>query len=230
MAKLTRGDMAMLQALDRALGFDRAADRARASSPSVFPPDITCTKSIFDDGTCEHVYHHRTLGELGRLRIERRGGATHIGGLVSGHTDDPLYAQREALFTPLMDAFARAANRRCIQGKHMPCPRCGAIAASLIFTDRTEPHAFEDIAREMYAEYSRGTAPVWIIGPPVGSGPEPERAADILKVWPTREPMRRLTPAQFNPICDRFVDQHCSPTIVPLPGRPPKKRRRASTP
>ena len=97
-----------------------------------------------------------------------------------------------------MAELGRANARRSFQGKHMQCERCGAIAASLIFIDGSESCDFEDCARLMYREYSRGTAPVWIIGPPVGRGPEPERAADILKVWPECGPIRRLRPAQFN--------------------------------
>jgi len=59
----------------------------------------------------------------------------------------------------------------------------------------------------------------------VGRGPEPERAADVLKVWPKLEPMRRMRPAQFNPMCDRIVAEHCS-RKTPQPGRLPKKRSR----
>jgi hypothetical protein len=214
MGKLRRKDVHLLAALDRAISFDRTVERARVQSPSLFPPEITCKKYLLDDGACEHVFHHRTLGELGRLRIQERGGSTHIGGVVSGHTDDPLHPQRDALFRPLMEGFARANNHSCVQSKHMPCARCGAIAASLIFIDGTTLDDFEKCERLMYPEYSRGSAPVWIIGPPVGSGPEPERAADILKIWPTREPLRRLRPQQFNPICDRIVAEHCSRKIL----------------
>lgn len=225
MVKLRRRDVELLEAVDRAVAFDRTVDRARVYSPSLFPPEITCKKYILDDGACEHVFHHRTLGELGRIRIEERSGSTHIGGLVTGDTETPLHVQRDALFRRLMEAFARAGNRRCFQDKHMPCERCGAIAASPIFIDGTERCDLEDCARMMYPEYSRGTAPVWIIGPPVRSGPEPERAADILKVWPKREPMRRMRPAQFNPICERIVAEHCSREI-PQPARLRPKRSR----
>jgi hypothetical protein len=34
--------------------------------------------------------------------------------------------------------------------------------------------------------------PTWIIGPALGSGPRMERPADVLKVWPQREPMHDL--------------------------------------
>ena len=199
----------VLAGLDRSLAFDRTADRARLLSPSLFPPEMSCTKYIYENGFGEHVFHHRTLGHVGRIRIEGRGGSTRISGLVPGHTEDPLHAQRVALFRPIMEEFARA-ERLCFEARHMQCERCGAIAASLIFMDGTDPCDFEDCARMMYPEYSRRTAPVWIIGSPVGGGPEPERAADILKVWPERQPIRRSRPAQFNPICERIVAEHCS--------------------
>ncbi len=213
MGKLRRKDVQLLAALDRAIAFDHTAERARDRSPSVFPPEITCQKYLLDDGVCEHVFHHRALGELGRLRIQDRDGRSHISGVISGYTDDPLHDQRDALFRPLMEEFARANNQRCVQSKHLPCARCGVIAASIIFIDGSAPDDFDTCARLMYPEYSRSAAPTWIIGPPVGGGPEPERAADILKIWPTREPLRRLRPNEFNPICDRFVVEHCSRKI-----------------
>ena len=32
-----------------------------------------------------------------------------------------------------------------------------------------------------------------------------DRPADVLKVWPTREPSQRLPPAQFSPLLDQLV-------------------------
>jgi hypothetical protein len=129
----------LLEGLDRALAFDRTADRARSLSPSLFPPEITCEKYIYDDGSCEHIYHHPALGELGRIRIEQRGGSTRISGLVAGDTEDQLYAQRNALFRPLMEELSRASNRRCFQEKHILCERCGNKAAGVLFIDKPEP-------------------------------------------------------------------------------------------
>jgi hypothetical protein len=73
----------------------------------------------------------------------------------------------------------------------------------------TDAGRFEDYARCMYPEYSRRDLPTWIIGP--ASGPGPEDSADILQVWPTRKPLQRLTPAQFNPRLDRLAANHCRP-------------------
>lgn len=225
MGRLTRRDIELLDALDRAVAFERTVDRARASSPSAFPPDITTTKQVFDDGTCEHIFHHHGLGEVGHIRVEQRGGRTHTTGLVAGTTDDPLHDRRDAVFKPLMDAFSRADGGRSYQSKHMPCERCGTIAASMIFIEGTDPHDFEVCAREMHPDYSSRSTPTWIIGPPVGDGPEPERAADIVKVWPAREPMRRLRPAEFNLVCDRFVDDHCRHVAASAAGWPKKPGR-----
>jgi len=40
-------------------------------------------------------------------------------------------------------------------------------------------------------------------------GPPIDRPADVLKVWPTRELIQRLPPAQFNPLLDQLVTRHC---------------------
>jgi hypothetical protein len=223
--KLRRADIRLLEGLDRALAFERAVERARRHSPGLSSPEVTCEKFILSDGSGEHVYHHRALGEVGRVRIEERDGRTQISGLVAGRIEDPLHEQRKAVFGKLMEESARAGGRRCIQGKHHTCEHCGAIAASLIFVDGYEPFHFEECARVMYDDYSRRLAPVWLIGPPVGNGPEPERTADILKVWPRRAPMQRLRPAEFNPLLERIVAEHCSPPKIAAS----VKRGRAAT-
>ena len=70
--------------------------------------------------------------------------------------------------------------------------------AMLIFApNATDPGHFEDYARKMYAHYNHLNVPTWIIGPALGEGPLIDRPADVLKVWPTREPIRRLAPAQI---------------------------------
>jgi hypothetical protein len=34
-------------------------------------------------------------------------------------------------------------------------------------------------------------------------------SSDVLKVWPRREPIQRLPPAQFNRLLDQLVTRHC---------------------
>ena len=86
------------------------------------------------------------------------------------------------------------------------------MVALLIFADgATDPGRFEDYARKMYPEYTRRDLPTWIIGPALGDGPPEDRPADILQVWPTRAPVRRLRPAEFNSLIDRLATAHCGP-------------------
>ena len=51
--------------------------------------------------------------------------------------------------------------------------------------------------------------PTWVIGPPMGDGPLEERKSDILKVWPEREPIERLSPEEFNPRIEKLMAKHC---------------------
>ena len=84
--------------------------------------------------------------------------------------------------------------------------------ALLIFAPKaTDPGEFEDYARKMYAEYTRLNVATWIIGPALGGGPEMDRPADILKVWPKRTAIERWRPVEFNSIIERLATTHCSP-------------------
>ena len=100
--------------------------------------------------------------------------------------------------------------KEVIESKIIPCERCGTVVAMLIFAPKaTNPGRFEDYARKMYPEYNRLSVPTWISGPALGEGPLIERPADVLKVWPRREPIQRLPPAQFNQFLDQLVTRHC---------------------
>ncbi|MGH9396900.1 MAG: hypothetical protein ACRD18_08640 [Terriglobia bacterium] len=100
----------------------------------------------------------------------------------------------------------------------MQCERCNAVVAMLIFAPKaTDPGHFEDYARKMYPEYTRLNLPAWIIGPALGDGPLMDRPADILKIWPAREPIRCLRPAEFNPIVDELATRHCDGNAAPKP-------------
>ena len=46
-------------------------------------------------------------------------------------------------------------------------------------------------------------------GPALGGGPLMERPADMLKIWPVREPLYRQPPAPFNAMLDRLTSEHC---------------------
>ena len=100
--------------------------------------------------------------------------------------------------------------KEVIESKIIPCQRCDAMVAMLIFAPKaTDPGRFEDYARKMYSQYNHLNVPTWIIGPALGEGPLIDRPANMLKVWPRREPIQRLTPAQFNRLLDQLVTRHC---------------------
>ena len=97
-----------------------------------------------------------------------------------------------------------------IESKGVMCRRCNAFVALLIFAPRaTDAGRVEDYARKMYSEYTTLNLPTWIIGPALGSGPLIDRPADILKVWPVREPIMRIPPDEFNAIIGGLAEAHC---------------------
>ena len=192
------------------------------------PPDITVDRRRTPGGAWAFVFRHAQWGEIGRIVPEERpSGGCLISCEVVGDPADPMTARRRALFEPL----GRDANRqlealtgvgeRVAPPVRSPEPigvveskgiQCGAVVALLVFApEATEPGRFEDYARGMYPRYSSLQVPTWIIGPALGSGPLMERPADVLKVWPQREPMQRLRPAQFNLLLDPLQVGHCRP-------------------
>jgi hypothetical protein len=92
----------------------------------------------------------------------------------------------------------------------MQCNRCGTGVALLIFApEATDPGRFEDYARRRYGQVQQLKVPTYVIGPALGDGPLMERPADILQIWPERQPMQRLRPDEFNPILDQLAQTHC---------------------
>jgi hypothetical protein len=152
---------------------------------------------------------------------------THISCEIAGDPADPMTAQRRALFEPInmkiSDALGKAyapvaqapsfqpppcpANQtEVVESKLIQCQRCDTFVAMLVFAPAAvDTGHLEDYARLMYPEYSRRNLPTWIIGPSSG----PDSPADILPVWPQRQPVQRLTPAQFEPLIDRLASRHC---------------------
>jgi hypothetical protein len=195
------------------------------------PPDVSFNKQSLPYGWA-YVFRHRSLGELGRIVLQEAGdGRTHLSFEVVGDPADPMTAERAAIFQPLGMELARqmeaatgpaadAASVRVpprppepkelVESRLIPCERCGRVVAMLIFAPQaTDAGGFEDYARKMYPEYTRLNLPTWIIGPALGSGPPIDRPAEILKIWPAREPMQRQRPAEFNSMLDRLITEHC---------------------
>ncbi len=118
-------------------------------------------------------------------------------------------------------------TKEVIESKLIPCERCGTVVAMLIFApNATDAGHLEDYARKMYPHYNHLNVPTWIIGPALGEGPLIDRPADVLKVWPTREPIQRLPPAQSSPLLDQLAEEKTRNGILCTPSvNPPRKQR-----
>jgi hypothetical protein len=193
------------------------------------PPDISYHKQQLSD-CWAYVFRHQALGELGRIVLKGLpNGHCHIASEVAGDPDDPMTQKRKDLFAPLSEQVTSILEttlgrgelgghtapvspkspEEIVECKYMPCNRCGETAALLIFAyDATDLGQFEDYARKMYHEYKRLDVPTWIIGPLIGLAGF-ETPSDVLKVRLTREPIRRLTPNEFNADLDLLLARHC---------------------
>jgi len=214
----------------------RARDVARGPAGFHLPPDISFKKTPLGEGW-SYVFRHRTLGELGRLVLQGTdGGQTFVRCEVVGDPADPMTAKRLAILEPvtqemcerfrtgLSTATGRPAQLDVVppspprsggswvESRLVQCEHCDVMVADLIYADDdSQPGYLEDYARKGYEQYSRINLPTWIIGPQRRSPSlSPfDRPADVLPVWPTRGPVERLTPNQFNVRLDLLTKGHC---------------------
>jgi hypothetical protein len=171
------------------------------------PSNISFHKKQLDDGIA-YIFRHAELGELGRLLLqERTDGQTQIRCEVVGDPNNPMTAQRAAIFEPIgrelsnqleqavvgssqptnsTDAHAPKPPPLSIEkvaSKLIPCPRCGRPAALLIFADYAQDQGgLEDYARLMYPKVVELNVHTWVIAPPDGQGWD--APAQVLKIWP----------------------------------------------
>ena len=196
------------------------------------PSDISYYKEQLGNDIA-FIFRHAEIGELGRLLLqERSDGQTQVIYEVVGDQDDPMTAQRAAIFEPIgrelsnqleqavgkssapassADAHAPKPPLKSIKqvaNKLIPCPRCNRAAALLIFADdATDQGGLEDYARLMYPKVVELNVHTWVIAPP--EEPGWDAVAGILKIWPEREAVCRLTPDEFNLRLDRTIAKHC---------------------
>jgi hypothetical protein len=183
-----------------------------------------------------YVVRHRELGLLGRLVLHGLpSGHCQVSCEVAGDPADPQTARRRAVLEPITTALVRRLDAvpgtpwgtpppsppppgRRVASKLIQCARCDAGVALLIFADdATDLGGLEDYARLMDPQIRAMHLPTWVIGPPRGPEPLSEQPTDILKVWPTREPVRRLRPAAFTAVLDALAQAHCSQEDAPCP-------------
>jgi hypothetical protein len=148
---------------------------------------------------------------------------------LAGDPRDPMTAKRGEVFKPLAAEIGAQMARspsmvpkpttpsetpdEVVENRLFPCETCNRTVAMVIYGDNaTDEGRFEDYARGMYGAIRDHNVPAWIVGPP--SSPDPDADAEVLKVWPTREPIRRISPDDFNAMLDELVRSHC-------PNQPP---------
>ena len=196
------------------------------------PDDISYYQEQLPNGVAFNFRHSR-LGDLGRILFQDRAdGQTQIVCEVVGEPDDPMTAQRAAIFEPIGKGLSARIDKALggrsqtpdkedpltpeqppvsiekIASKLIPCERCGRPAALLIFADHAQDvGGLEDYARLMFAQINELDVPTWIIAPPQSL--KMDAAANILKVHPEREPVCQLTPDEFNIRLDRAIASHC---------------------
>jgi hypothetical protein len=210
------------------------------------PPDVTVTRENVAAGVA-YVFRHHQLGLLGRLiATDYPGEQTLLTAEVAGDAADPMTAERRAILEPMVEQLEACLMRQLgrdqpSRGRRQPtpvsqsepthripaqllqCRRCHAAVGYLIFVE--DPHlTLEDYARLMYQRIQELRLPTWIIGPPPGPGEPPKQDAEILKVYPTREPPQRLSPEAFHVIIDPLTEQHCD--RLPVQARSEPKTRR----
>jgi hypothetical protein len=192
------------------------------------PPNITVMRQYLPNGIA-YVFRDFDLGELGRLVVEGTPtGEARITSEVAGDPSDPMTQRRLEVLDPLCKELTRILESIRGQGRAAPlpvrnpqpagtvpceevrCEACGRMVAFLVFADGAiDDGLFEDYARLMYTHYTRHNVPTYIIGPELGDGPMEYRPANILKVWPQRDPMECLRPNEFNARIIDLATQHC---------------------
>jgi hypothetical protein len=168
-------------------------------------------------GGVAYVFRYHELGLLGRIMVQDITGGQRLVSLeVAGDPEDPMTDRCMAIFEPVAkDLVQRLELHRgridnvlgtsppvtqpdageLMESKLIPYKRCDAGVALLIFAPgTTDPGRFEDDVRRMYKQVVQMDVPTYVIGPALGGGPIMDRPADILKIWPQREPMQRLRP------------------------------------
>jgi hypothetical protein len=194
-----------------------------AGSPLPFrlPSEVTVTRDSVSDGVA-YVFRHRRLGLLGRLvATDYPGQQTLLNAEVAGDESDPMPPRLPA--TPVRVA---GPTTHRIPAQLLQCRRCNAAVGHLIFVEDASL-TLDDHARLMYQRIQDLRLPTWIIGPPPGPGGPTDLPAEVLKVFPVREPPQRLSPEVFRALIDPLTDQHCQPAPYSSASpTPPVSRRR----
>jgi len=89
------------------------------------------------------------------------------------------------------------------------CDRCDAFVAHIVFADEATG-TLEDHARVMHRRIRELGLPTWVLGPIQERGRHAGQA-ELLAVYPAREPARWVTEAEFGAMMDAITGVHCAP-------------------
>ncbi len=196
------------------------------------PPDVTFKKQKLEDSWV-YNFHHKKLGELGRIVMQALpNGQSYMSCEVAGEPNDPMTQTRKEIFEPigrqmsdiLEATFGKGSSEgipvpetpkaptEVVESKLIPCDHCGVPVAMLIFAHGASTTAeFEDYARKMYPKYSEINVSTWLIGDFVGEVGHNE-PSKVLRVWPRRRPILKMTPNDFNAMIVKLAENHCQNT------------------
>ncbi len=201
------------------------------------PPDVTSTRDTLSNGSIAYSFRHARLGVLGRLVIGNApGDQTQVTSELSGDADDPMTVARLAIFRPISEALTAILDHRsggdpaayAARGTDTPapqppgpdathlikstvvrCDRCDAFVAHIVFADEATG-TLEDHTRMMYGRIRALGLPAWVLGPLQELGRRAGQA-ELLAVYPAREPARWVTEAEFDVMMDAITGVHCAP-------------------
>jgi len=200
------------------------------------PPDVTSTRDTLANGAIAYSFRHARLGLLGRLVIGALGDQTQVTSELSGDPDDPMTAARLAIFQPISEALTAILDHRTggdpatyaargtdgagrrrgpdanhlVKSKVVQCDRCDAFVAHIVFADEATG-TLEDHPRLMYGRIRELGLPAWVLGPIQERGRH-AGLAELLAVYPKREPPRWVTEAEFDIMMGAITGVHCMPT------------------
>ncbi len=196
------------------------------------PPEITLKKQQLE-GKWVCNFHHNKLGQLGRIVMQGLpNGHTYLSCEIAGEPNDPMTQTRKEIFEPLARQMSDTmesilgkgsaegitipempkAPQEIVESELIPCERCKEPVAMLIFAvGATETSDFEDYARKMYSKYSEINVPTWLIGDFIGEANN-DAPSKVLKIWPRRRPILKMTPNGFKAMIVKLAKNHCQNT------------------
>ena len=202
------------------------------------PPGIRSVRKVMPDGIPYYDFHDDRLGLLGAVigaHDHSTGRSQMDATLAPTAPDDPLAAQRAARLKLVVTAIRQAIaaqygpsdptrtpsmpppdirDRAVVGSKIMPCPRYGAFKSHLVFAPGAVGIGdLETQARRVHAKIAEVGLPTWVVGADMDSPDPADFAPLVLKVWPEREPITRLTPDGLEAMLDTVVCPQCGDRV-----------------